>query len=281
MSAAKPTGSFCWADLVPADQERAIGFYRSLAGWNASPGPAEFGGYALAFAEGRDAGPEAMVAGLNPSISTIEAFKAQAGAPPSDPPIQPVWTIYLATDDLDAAIASVVAHGGAELMPRMDIPGMGASALCADPTGGAFGLWEGTGHHGFGVFGEHGGFCWAELYSTDVAVSRDFFVDAFGMQSTTLRESPEFTYYQLTAAGQDAPTFGVMQSPASLAGRPSHFGAYVFVSDVDAAVGRVKAGGGAVVNEPFDSPFGRMASITDSEGAEINIVDPPTATGSM
>ena len=278
---AKPHGSFCWADLVPVDQERAIAFYAALAGWNAAVGGPEFGGYALAFGGGLDAGPAAMVAGINPSIATIEAFKASAGAPPSDPPLQSSWTVYLAADDLDAAVAAVEAGGGALLMPRMDIPGMGASALCADPTGAAFGLWEGTGHHGFGVFGEHGGFCWAEVYSTDVATSRDFFTSTFGMTSTTLRESPDFTYYQLTAAGQDAPTFGVMQMPASLGDAASHFGAYLYVSGGDAAVDRVVANGGSVDNPPFDSPFGRMASITDSEGAAVNLVDLTTATGAM
>lgn len=276
---AKPTGTFCWADLLPAEQGRAIDFYAALAGWNAAAGPAEFGGYALAFGAGLEAGPAAMAAGINPSIATIRGFHEGAGQ--EAPPMQPGWTVYLAAADLDASVASVVANGGQQLQPRMDIPGMGAATLCADPTGAPFGLWEGTGHHGFGVFGEHGGFCWAELYSTDVATSRDFFVAAFGHQSTTLRESPEFTYYQLTAAGQDAPTFGVMQMPESLGDAPSHFGAYLFVSGVDDAVERATAHGGAVVNQPFDSPFGRMATLTDSEGAMINIVDPPTAQGSM
>ena len=275
---AKPTGTFCWADLLPAEQSRAIDFYAALAGWNSAVGGAEFGGYALAFGGGADEGPAAMVAGINPSIATIRAFHEGAGR--DAPEMQPAWTVYLAAEDLDAAVAAVISAGGQQLQPRMDIPGMGAATLCADPTGAAFGLWEGTGHHGFGVFGEHGGFCWAEVYSTDAAVSRDFFAAAFEMQATTLSESPEFTYYQLTAAGQAEPTFGVMAMPESLGDASSHFGAYLFVTDVDAAAGRATEHGGTVVRAPQDSPFGRMATLTDSEGATISIVDPPTASGS-
>jgi predicted enzyme related to lactoylglutathione lyase len=276
---AKPTGTFCWADLLPVEQGRAIDFYAELAGWNAAVGGAEFGGYALAFGGGDVESPSAMAAGLNPSIATIRGFHESAGR--EAPPMEPGWTVYLATEDLEATVASVLAAGGQQLIPRMDVPGMGASTLCADPTGAAFGLWQSTGHDGFGVFGEPGAFCWAEVYSTDVAASRDFFVEALGLESTTLRESPEFTYYQLTVPGQAAASFGVMQMPASLGDAPSHLGAYLFVSGVDAAAARAAEQGGAVVNTPFDSPFGRMATLTDSEGATINIVDPSTATGAM
>lgn len=278
---AKPNGSFCWADLVPADQQRAIDFYAALAGWNAAVGGPEFGGYALAFGEGLDAGPDAMAAGFNPSISTIEAFKASAGAPPSDPPLQPGWTVYLATDHIDASIEAATANGGELLMPRMDIPGMGASALVADPTGAAVGLWQGTGHHGFGVYDEPGAFCWAELYSTDAAASRDFFAATFGLEASTLSERPGFTYYRLAVPGQPGPTFGVMQMPESRGDAPSHFGAYLSVADTDAAAERVEAHGGTIVNGPFGSPMGRMASITDSEGAAINIIDTAVVTGAM
>lgn len=276
---AKPTGTFCWADLLPAEQGRAIDFYAALAGWNSAVGGAEFGGYALAFGGGTEQGPSAMVAGINPSIATIRGIHEGAGR--VAPAMEPGWTVYLAAENLDAAVSAVLAAGGTQEQPRMDIPGMGASALCADPTGAAFGLWESAGHDGFGVFAEPGAFCWSEVYSTDVATSRDFFIAAFGLTPSTLSETPELTYYQLTVPGQEEPAFGVMQMPESLGDASSHFGAYLAVSDVDGAAARATEHGGNVVSPPFDSPFGRMALLTDSEGASIKIVDPATATGSM
>lgn len=278
---AKPTGTFVWADLLPDDQARAIRFYSEVAGWTAAVGGPEFGGYALAFGGGQE-GPQATVAGINPSISAIRSFREQAGQSIDDQPaMSPTWTVYLATDDIDGTIAAVLAAGGVQLQPRMDIPTMGSSALVADPTGAPFGLWQAAGHDGFGLFGEPGGFAWAEVYSTDAAATRDFFVAAFGHMSQALSETDDFTYFQLTAAGHDAPTFGVMQMPESKQDQRSHFGAYIYVSGVDAAAERAAASGGSVALEPHDSPFGRIATLIDSEGVRINLVDPPQGTGSM
>ncbi|MBJ7471153.1 MAG: VOC family protein [Solirubrobacteraceae bacterium] len=275
---AMPTGSFCWADLLPTDQSRASDFYAELAGWSVAVGGEEYGGYALAYA-GPEQTPATMVGGLNPSIPAIQAFREQAGQPASE--MFPGWTIYLATGDLDAQVAQVTSSGGQQLMPRMDVPGMGASTLCADPTGAPFGLWQSAGHDGFGAFGEPGSFCWSEVYSTDPAATRDFFVSAFGMDVKTMAETPEFTYYQLIPAGQTTPSFGVTGMPEERKGNPSHFGAYLSIAGVDDAATRVVAKGGTIITGPQDTSYGRMATVLDSEGAPVNLVDLSTATGGM
>lgn len=255
-----PTGTFCWADLLPADQERAIAFYSAVAGWNATVTGAEYGGYAMAY-NGHPA-PEVMVAGINPAVSDLD----------------PGWTVYLATSDLGATLASVIASGGEQLMARMDIPGMGAMALCREPAGATFGIWEATGHAGFGAYGEPGAFCWAEVHSTDAGATRAFFEDAFGLRSTTLEESPAFTYYQLSAPGEPEPTFGVMQLGGDHAAKTSAFSAYLYLADVDDAIARALAAGATLDRPAVDTGFGRMATLLDSEGAAIRVIDPAQAT---
>ncbi len=48
---------------------------------------------------------------------------------------------YLDTDDIDAALAKIVAHGGKVLKPRTEIPGIGEFAFFADPSGNRLGLY--------------------------------------------------------------------------------------------------------------------------------------------
>jgi len=50
--------------------------------------------------------------------------------------------VYLGTDDIDGALAKVVANGGKVLQPKTPIPGFGAFALFADPTGNRLGLYS-------------------------------------------------------------------------------------------------------------------------------------------
>lgn len=258
---AKPTGTFCWADLMPADQGRALTFYSQLAGWNVIGGPAS-GGYGLAFL-GEDENDGRIVAGVNPAVPGGNAN----------------WTLYLATDDVSITLGRIGRAGGKELVPATEIPGMGIAALAADPTGAPFGLWQAKGHDGFEAFAEPGAFCWAEVYSSDAARTRDFFVKALGLESSVLEESEAFTYYQLTAPGESDPTFGVMQmGNAFPASTTSHFAGYLNVSNVDEMINRMALRGASVINAPSDTPFGRMATLLDSEGAMIKVVDPALAT---
>lgn len=50
--------------------------------------------------------------------------------------------------DLDAAIASVLAAGGARLTEPADIPGVGRHSYCADPEGTVFGLLQSAAQSG-------------------------------------------------------------------------------------------------------------------------------------
>ncbi|MGB8258216.1 MAG: VOC family protein, partial [Pseudonocardiaceae bacterium] len=64
------------------------------------------------------------------------------------------------------------------------------------------------------------------------------------------------------------------------AGTPAHWVTYFSVADADAAVTAATAGGGSVLSGPDDTPYGRMAFLTDPNGAVFAVMGPvsPTST---
>jgi predicted enzyme related to lactoylglutathione lyase len=54
---------------------------------------------------------------------------------------------------------------------------------------------------------------------------------------------------------------------------PAHWRVYFSVTDADAAVQRVRDGGGTVQAAPLDTPYGRMAQVTDPQGAPFILID--------
>jgi uncharacterized protein len=60
-------------------------------------------------------------------------------------------------------------------------------------------------------------------------------------------------------------------------GAPAHWLAYFAVADADASVDAATAAGGTVLSGPDDTPFGRMAFLTDPDGATFAVAGPPPA----
>ena len=114
-----PAGTPCWIDLGVDDIGQASTFYTSLFGWDIQAGPPEAGGYAMALKDGRP------VAGIGPKQG-----------PPGMPP---VWTTYLASDDLDDTASKIKAAGGQVIEPPRDSP-YGRIAMVTDDQGAAFSL---------------------------------------------------------------------------------------------------------------------------------------------
>ena len=61
---------------------------------------------------------------------------------PSKPSYKPDrLLIYLETDNIDAMLATVEAHGGKTEHPKTEIPGVGTWAIFSDPAGNHLGLF--------------------------------------------------------------------------------------------------------------------------------------------
>ena len=56
---------------------------------------------------------------------------------------------------------------------------------------------------------------------------------------------------------------------------PPHWMTYFAIDNCDAGAEKVKALGGQVMHRPFDSPYGRIAVVSDPYGAVFSIIQMP------
>ena len=240
-------GAFTWMDLATPDLEGAKQFYRHVFGWEYHDIGAEFGHYHYALAQGRTA--------------------AGIGQPPPGTSTPPAWTVYLASAEGD--IDRVKALGGQVMLEPMTVGDAGKMAICVDPTGAVFGLWQPINFIGAAVEAEHGGIAWSEVATRDAAAAHAFYGALFGL--TPRAQGDEYAIMQRS----EEMLFGVMQMNDEWAELPPHWMGYFTIDNADAAIERVTAGGGKVVVPPFDTPFGRIAVIADPHGAVFSIVQLP------
>ncbi|MFI6769053.1 VOC family protein [Streptomyces sp. NPDC050355] len=256
VTSAYQPGTPCWVDLAAPDQQAAIDFYSSVFGWTGAIGPAETGGYAVCELNGKP-------------VAGIMAAMAMGGQPP--PPT--VWTTYLAATDADATARAVSSAGGTILMPVMDVMTLGRMCIAADPTGAVFGVWQAVDFPGAGIVNEHGALIWNELNTTDRSAAAAFYQSSFGIESTAMEMEGAENYYALKVG--DRPVGGMQPMSEQMPpDTPSHWLAYFSVADADETVGKVTAAGGAALQEPFDMMAGRMAVVTDPQGATFAVITP-------
>jgi predicted enzyme related to lactoylglutathione lyase len=116
------SGSFSYLELHTHAPAQAREFYRRLFDWKLSD--MEIPGMATYTSIDTGAGPSGGMT------------KAQSPAQPS------AWMVYMNVDDLAVAARQVRELGGKVLQERIEVPGQGALAVVADPTGAVFNLWQ-------------------------------------------------------------------------------------------------------------------------------------------
>jgi len=251
-------GTPCWVDLLSSDVEKAKAFYTGLFGWTAQDAGAEFGGYVTFRSDGN------QVAGLMGN-------SGDNGSPD-------VWATYISTSDIDATIATATAAGGQVVVPPMAVGDLGSMAMLSDPAGAVFGVWQPGGHTGFEKYNEPGSVTWDENHSKNFAATTPFYAELFGWQMEKTSDNDEFRYYQGQIDGETVA--GLMDSASFLPAEvPSHWAVYFSVVDADEAAAKAKALGGAVVSEPQDTPFGRVADLADPTGVPFKIHSTKMANG--
>ena len=243
-------GTPCWVDLGVPDFSQAQAFYAGLFGWDIQQGPPDAGGYAMCMKDGRAA------AGIGPKMG------------PADAPT--VWMTYISTDDADATAARVKAAGGQVIAEPFDVMDAGRMAVAIDPAGAVFGIWQPLAHTGAGVANEPGAVTWNEQLSRDFEGSQAFYRDVFGYDYNDM-SSDDFRYASFRVGGADVGGIGELgpQFPADI---PANWTTYFAVQDADTAVAKVTELGGSVLRAPWDTPFGRMAVVSDNQGAPFAIM---------
>lgn len=246
-----PAGAPCWIDLLTSDPDTSRAFYGELFGWESTVGGEEYGGY-ITFTKGG-----IPVAGAMGNDGTN-------GMPD-------VWSVYLATPDVDATAEAVADHGGTVFMPPMEIPTQGRMAVFGDAAGATVGAWQADQHHGFGVWAETDAPCWFELHTRDHRAAIRFYEQVFGWDTHVVSDTDEFRY---TTLGEgDGQLAGVMDASGHLPeGAPSLWTVYFGSDDADATLARTVELGGKVVSPAMDTPYGRLGEATDPTGALFKIV---------
>jgi uncharacterized protein len=94
-----------------------------------------------------------------------------------------------------------------------------------------------------------------------------FYQHVLGLTTSTMdMAGGEYTVFE--AGGQQVG--GSMAPP--MPGVPNHWQVYFAVADADAVAAKAAELGGAVVAEPFDTPVGRIAVVSDPQGAVFSII---------
>ncbi|MGH3872948.1 MAG: VOC family protein [Pseudonocardiaceae bacterium] len=247
-----PAGTPCWVDLSVPDLAGAKEFYGAVFGWSFVDSGAEFGHYQICQVDGR---------------------AAAAIGPLPQPDQPPVWTVYLASEDADGTAKLISDNGGTVLVEPMDIPGNGRMCIALDPLGAVFGVWQSAGTHGVQVYGEPGSLIWTDIRLPDPDAGRTFYTSVFGYRYQPLEGGPpDYMTIHFDAARDGEPVGGISEMTGAPQGTPAHWLSYFLVADADAAVAAAGAAGGSILAEPFDTPHGRMAGITDPYGASFFVV---------
>ncbi|MFC1403676.1 MULTISPECIES: VOC family protein [Streptacidiphilus] len=251
-------GTPCWVDLMVPDQQAALDFYRDILGWQGEPGAAETGGYAVCTYKGLP------VAGIGPTM---------------DESTPTVWTTYLATGDAEATAAAIGKAGGTIMMPPMDVMTLGRMMVAVDPAGAVFGVWQHKDFIGAQLVNEPGALAWNECNSRDAEASGAFYKTVFGLGVGPIPGAPEGPGGYLTIQVDGRPVGGInpMTDENFPEEVPSHWMTYFCVDDTDSTVDAAVKRGANVTSAPQDTPFGRMAALTDPWGASFSIIqDMPT-----
>jgi predicted enzyme related to lactoylglutathione lyase len=233
------------------DAAASRSFYGDLFGWTAEESGEEYGGY----------------------VNFLRDGEPVAGCMQNDDPGTPnCWSVYLSSTDAQATADAAAASGGQLLMPPMEVGELGTMAVLLDAGQASIGVWHPGLHKGFTVVGQANSPAWFELHTRDYEASVRFYENVFGWDTHVASDEPEFRY---TTFGEgENQHAGIMDASAMLPeGAPARWSIYFGVEDTDKAVARVEELGGSTVRAPEDSPYGRLAEVSDPNGSTFKLVD--------
>jgi uncharacterized protein len=241
-------GRFAWYELITTDMAAAQAFYAKVVGWSAQDASTPDLPYTL-FAVGK-----APVSGL----MELPAEARKMGATPR-------WMGYVDVNDVDVTADRIKHLGGTMYVPPTD-SNIGRICVVADPQKATLALVKGlkTGRQQSSELGRLGHVGWHELLADDWQQAFAFYGELFDWQKADVELGPTDTYRLFSVGGQ---TIGGMFTKRARAQIP--FWLYYFnIDDIDAAMERVKSGGGLVLEGPMELPGGDwIARCKDPQGA--------------
>jgi predicted enzyme related to lactoylglutathione lyase len=262
-------------DTVAHDLDEAKRFYAGLFDWtftDAIPADAP-GNYLIATIRGED------VAAIASPDSDDEAV---------------TWRTYIAVDDADVTAKAVEAAGGIVSLAPVDAGPGGRQAVCVDPRGAEFRLWQARKRLGAQLVNVPGTWNFSDLLTTDPHTAATFYSQLFGWEVddvgfATMIRRPGYGDHLAATVDPDIRErqSGIMAPPGfedAVAwmdiipqGHPELWQVTFTVSDRDAAAATAEELGGTVVDTE-DTQWTKTARVRDPQGAELVLSQftPPT-----
>jgi uncharacterized protein len=240
----RKTGEFCWINMLTPQPDKARAFFGQILGWSYFEMPGLGHGVRVG---GRDFGGLFDIDGPN-----------------TPPGLTPHIGVMVKVDNADAVCERVTSLGGTA-RPAFDILEQGRMAVCADPNGAKFDVWEPKMMHGTDVDSAlHGAPCWFETFTNDVDRATAFYRGLLGWTAEVMR-MPGYDYTTFKLG--DAYVAGLMRIAPEMGTTRPHWGTYFTVKDVDETA-REAVGLGARLCVPVrDIPgIGRFRGITSPGG---------------
>jgi uncharacterized protein len=259
----------CAVDTSQPDPEAAVGFYGGLFGWEFEDlmPPESEGQYFMARLHGGDV--------------------AAVGSIPEGAPQTAAWNTYVWVDSADETASKVRDAGGSVVTEPFDVMDAGRMAVCTDPEGAAFRLWQAKENRGAQIVNEPGSLNFNGINTRDVEGAKSFYGSVFGWRTLALdrgaeiwtlpgygdfleRDNPDLRK-RMAEAGAPQGFEDVVATINPLADdqpdTPAHWGVTFAVDDADATAAKATELGGQVIVPPFDAPWVRMTIINDPQGA--------------
>jgi predicted enzyme related to lactoylglutathione lyase len=242
-----------WFELMTTDMRAAETFYRNVVGWTSAPFEGSPQPYTMFSRSG-----EIPVAGLMTTPADLKA--------------PPFWAMYVGVPKLEEGAAHIKGLGGRECSPVIDIPTVGRMQMMTDPQGAAFYIYEpARTDRSPETAAEIGEASWIELMTTDMPAAMAFYHEVFGWQPSEAMDMGEMGTYQMFNRPHGM-IGGMMNKPPEMANVPPTWQIYFRVPDIPAAVERVKANGGRILNGPMEVPGGDwIVNAMDPQGAAFSL----------
>jgi predicted enzyme related to lactoylglutathione lyase len=253
LTASTVLGRPLWYELMTTDMKAAEAFYTDVIGWTAAP----FAGASHPYATFSAGGP-AAVAGVMARPDGVDA--------------PPFWAMYVGVPKLEEAAARIEQHGGGACTPVIDVPAVGRMQMMRDPQGAVFYIFEpASTEERPETAAEVGEASWHELMTTDAPAAMTFYQTIFGWQPGEALDMGPIGMYQMFNRPHGM-IGAIMNTPPEMADVPPNWQIYFRVDDVDAAVARITANGGRILNGPMEVPGGdRVLNAMDAQGAAFGL----------
>ena len=240
-------GRFVWHDLMTTDVATSLAFYGAV-----------FPEWTISRVEMGDAGIYHLINVDGQDVGGIVELPGQAG-------LSSHWIPYVAVDDCAEAVKSCTKLGGTTVLPPVNIPNVGVSAVLQDDQGAVFKPFEPAKDMTRADMAASGQFTFDALLTADISRSRSFYQTVFGWSSIEVPMGNAGSYVLFRIGDQDVA--GAMMMPVDAQAAP-HWLTYLYAENIDERSKQVEHVGGTTQAKPRDIPgVGRFAVHTDPSGA--------------